>query len=74
MQSETAAVRVYRAFGGAKAVADLMDLDVGTVYRWNRPLDKRGGGGCVPAKHQGPLLDLAELFGIPLSAEDVIQR
>jgi hypothetical protein len=67
MTESTPAQRVFAVFGGAPKLAALLELDQSTVYRWNRT-------GLVPAKYQGPILDLADLCGYALTAEDVIQR
>lgn len=78
-QPQNPAQRVFAAFAapgksGPAVVADLLGLDLTTVYRWDYPVGKRGTGGLIPAKHQGPLLTLAEMFGYNLTAEDLIQR
>ena len=57
-------------FGGPKAVADLLGLDVSAVHRWGYPRERGGSAGCILAKHQRALLAAARKRKIALSPAD----
>jgi hypothetical protein len=62
---------VIKRFGGARALARLLNQHHTSVVRWPHP-KPRGLGGLVPSGHHKTLLELAAREGVPLSAEELI--
>lgn len=63
---ETPAAKVIRLLG-AKRIAAACDLTTDAVWKWPKI-----GGGRIPARHQGTVLQLADNMGVPMTARDVI--
>lgn len=66
----TPADLVIAKFGGHRAVADVLGLDLSRVYRFTYPKARGGSDGVIPAKHQRALLDAASVKDIDLRPED----
>lgn len=62
---------VIEKFGGPRKLAELLNKDRTTVYRWTYPR-KKGGTGGIPRAAQSEILRLAKLMGINVTAEDLI--
>ncbi len=55
-------------------VADILGVEVTTVYRWLRPKGvHKGSGGYVPAGQAHQLLERALARGIPLAPDDFFE-
>jgi len=66
----TSAERIVSKFGGPRAVAGLLGLDVSTVHRWGYPRERGGSDGQIPTRHQRALLSAARERGIDLTPAD----
>lgn len=64
--------KVIAAFGGVDAAAKAAGVPTKRVHAWAAPVEQRGGGGRIPAKHQGRILVVARRRRIRLAAEDLI--
>lgn len=69
----TIAGRIIEKCKGAKAVAELLNLDVSSVHKWKYPTERGGTGGLVPANRQQELLEKARRAGIELDPEDFFE-
>jgi hypothetical protein len=69
---QTAADRVYKAFGGPRKVADLLGVSYAAVYRWSYPKERRGSGGSVPTEWHSPLLEAAREQRVRLERADLV--
>jgi len=56
--------------GGARAVADMVGVDISRVHRWTYPRSRGGTDGAIPTRHQTNLLTRARERGIDLRPED----
>lgn len=65
---------IIEKLGGHRAVADLTGTALTAPYRWTHPVEKGGTGGTIPQKHHRTLLEHARERGIPLTAEDFLER
>lgn len=72
MLEKTPYSRAIAAFGGAPALADATGIRAKTIHSWGSPVELKGGGGRIPAKHQGAILKAARRLGLKLVAEDLI--
>lgn len=70
----TPADTVIAAFGGVRSLARDLGRNPSSVSRWRKPRAEGGTGGAVPTTVQGVILRLAEQRGLPLTADDLIQR
>lgn len=68
--SKTPADTIIEKFGGHRAIADILDIDISRVYRWTYPQEAGGTGGSIPQRHQILLMHLARDRGISLSPAD----
>lgn len=59
-------------FGGFRAVAQVLGVDITRVHRWTYPKARGGTGGTIPARHFAALLDEARRRGIELTASELI--
>lgn len=70
------AARVLEVFSqvfGRKAVVNLakaLKVAPSTIYRWT--YIGKGSNGLIPAKYHRPILEFAEIMGVPLKAEDLV--
>lgn len=69
----TAAEIVIRKCGGHQQVADLLGIDVTSVYRWTYSKERGGTGGLVPTRHQSVLLEKAQRAGFELAPADFFE-
>lgn len=67
---ETPGQIINRRFGAAN-VAQALELNRATVWRWAQPYP-RGTGGTIPAPYHVPLLTLAQQSGIELSPNELV--
>lgn len=70
----TIASRVIEKCGGAKAVAEMLGLDVASVHKWKYPSERGGTNGLIPANRQQELIDKARSAGIDLQPADFFER
>lgn len=73
-QNLNPAARIIEVFGGVRSLARLLGIDSSTVSRWQLPKDRRGQDGRIPAEYQGRILAMAQEQGMPITADDVVQR
>jgi len=66
----TAADQVIEKCGGVKRVAEWLDLELSTVYRFTYPRSQGGTDGVIPARHQPVLLQKARENAVDLRPED----
>ena len=69
---QTAADRVYKAFGGPRKVAEILGVSYAAVYRWGYSKDRRGSGGSVPTEWHAPLLEAAREHKVRLERADLV--
>lgn len=69
---ESPVERVIAAFGGVNQLCAAAGLTKKRVHGWRTPVEQKGAGGRIPAKHQGDILRAARERGIALTAEDLI--
>jgi hypothetical protein len=67
------AATVIARFGGVRPLARILGIDPSLVSRWQQPRERRGQGGLIPARYQGPILLAARERGIELSPADMVQ-
>ena len=63
------AARIIAKFGGVCRTAELLKLDKSNISRWATP---SGTNGRIPKKHHAKILEIAKIFGIEISPEDLI--
>lgn len=66
---------VVDLFGGERALADMLNCDPTTVWRfqpWPKQKPKNNKNGIIPVRWHRPLLDLAAKKGLKLSIEDLV--
>lgn len=61
---------IISRFGGAYALAKILNIDVAWVYRWTYPKSRRGTGGRIPSEHHTTLLIKAPQLGVDLNPSD----
>lgn len=66
----TVADHVIEKCGGHKVVAEWLNLNISSVYRFTYPRSKGGTDGLIPAEHQTPLILKAREKGVDLKPED----
>lgn len=64
--------KVIAAFGDVNTFCEATGIPRKRVSGWAAPVDQKGAGGRIPAKHQGDILAAARLRGLALTAEDLI--
>jgi amino-acid N-acetyltransferase len=64
------AVNIIAKCGGAKAVAELLQIDIASVYKWTYPSSKGGTNGLIPSARQRDLLEKARAANIDLTPDD----
>lgn len=74
MMTPTIAEHVINKCGGAKAVAEMLGLDVASVHKWKYPSERGGTNGLIPASRQQELIDKARDAGIDLEPADFFAR
>jgi len=57
---------IIQQFGGVKRLANAINKDPATVYRWTYPKSKNGTGGLVPSSALKSIYEAAKLLGIAL--------
>jgi hypothetical protein len=62
---------IVETFGGVSSMADLLDLNRGTVSRWMTPTLFRGTGGQIPQKHWPAILKLAKRRKLKISLQEL---
>ncbi len=67
------AQKIIEKFGGHKAVADALGLDITRVYRFTYDKSRGGTGGLIPAPHQQTLLQKAKELGVNITCSDFFQ-
>lgn len=73
-QPHPAAQHVIDKCGGARRVAELLQINPASVYRWPRARDdNRGANGLIPMERAWQLLEEARRAGIPLEPADFFQ-
>lgn len=72
VEQKSPADKVIAAFGGADAAAKAAGVPAKRIHAWAAPVEQGGGGGRIPAKHQGRILHAARRKRIRLAAEDLI--
>lgn len=70
----TQAERIIKKFGNARRLADILNLDPSTIYRWQMPESKGGTDGRVPSDKLQKIMDCARLHGVLLTDDDVSPR
>jgi hypothetical protein len=65
---------IIAKLGGEEKVAAITETAITAPYRWQAPVEKRGTGGTIPQRYHVLLLTFAAENGIPLSADDFLQR
>lgn len=68
------AARIVDKFGGATALANLLNCHVTRIYRWTYPVERGGTGGLVPQRHHVALLKLAKHHNVKLRPADLYPR
>lgn len=73
-QAEIVLCKFTKVLGKAtsRKIADALHIDPATVYRWNYTKEAGGTGGVIPAKWHRPLLELAKMVDVKLTAEDIV--
>ncbi len=66
--------RLASKFGGVKAVADLANRSVKSVYRWAQDTEDGGNGGLVPGPAQRKMVANARARGLPLEFSEFAPR
>ena len=67
----TQADRVIKKFGGARRLAEMLECDASTIYKWTYPESKQGTGGHIPGHALRRIIALARPNGILLTDEDL---
>lgn len=65
---------IISKFGGAPALAEILDVDPSRVYRWAYPRERGGTDGHIPSKRQSKILEEAKKRGIKVSPADFFPR
>jgi hypothetical protein len=68
------AAHIISVMGGVRELARLLGIDSSIVSRWQLPKGRRGQDGRIPAEYQGRILAMAQEQGMPITADDVVQR
>lgn len=66
--------RIVMLLGGEKAVSQSLGIARSAPYRWQYGRDRRGMGGCIPAKHIPKLIDMAKARGKRLGFKDFFEE
>lgn len=69
---KTPVERAIAAFSGIESLAKASGHPVKRIRTWAAPVAQNGGGGRIPAKHQGSILKAARRLKLPLACEDLI--
>ena len=67
----TQADRIIARFGGHRALADAVNRDVATVYKWSYPKARGGTDGLIPSSVMPEILKAAKEHGVFLSQSDL---
>ena len=68
------ALFIIKQFGGAKALAEAINKDPATVYRWTYPKNKGGTGGIIPSSSVSKVHDAAQSLNISISSPPAISE
>ena len=69
------AEKVIKLFGGHKQAAELMRIDITTVYRWTYPRAVNGGtDGLIPVRHHGKIIRLSNKLHLGLKRKDLFPQ
>lgn len=61
---------IIRQFGGVKKLANAINKDPATIYRWTYPKSKNGTGGLIPSSALNKVIDAAKRLNIELQQSD----
>lgn len=61
---------VIEKCGGHAAVAEILGINLSSVYRFTYPRERGGTGGLIPTRYQRTLLAAARERGLDLTPED----
>lgn len=64
------AKRIITKMGGARNVANLLNVAHTTVYKWDHDKGKNGTGGVIPLKYWLPLIEASKGTKSELTLED----
>lgn len=67
----TQADRVILKFNGARILANAIDTDISTVYKWTYTKAKQGCDGLIPSHAMKRILLAARREGVLLTADDL---
>ena len=67
------AASIIRKLGGASETARICGVHRSQPGRWMRPLDNKGTGGFIPARHQPVILRHARAQGIDLEPGEFVE-
>lgn len=68
------AEKIIEKFGGPAKLANALQCDAATIYKWTYPKDKGGTDGLIPSSTMPAVLKAADILGIDLSSEDIDPR
>ena len=68
------AEKVIEKFGGTAKLANALNCDPATIYKWTYPKDKGGTDGLIPSSTMGAVLNAADVLGIDLTSDDIDPR
>lgn len=68
------AEKIIERFGGETRIANALNCDVATIYRWTYPKDKGGTDGLIPSSAMAAVLNAADVLGIDITADDIDPR